>query len=138
MLRIRSSSSTCLRSFTTAAVALAQGASAIYPVEGVAAAIALAGRIQHPVSVGAVVGGDPAPGFDFGNSPSQLMHANLAGKDCGDEHGGWCARPAALSLAGAAGTFWLTCRDLVPHVVLADRLLHRQALHFLQRFVTAS
>jgi 2-phosphosulfolactate phosphatase len=70
-----------LRSFTTAAVALAQGACAIYPVEGVAAAIALAGKVQHPVSVGAVVGGDPAPGFDFGNSPSQLMHANLAGKN---------------------------------------------------------
>ena len=70
-----------LRSFTTAAVSLAQGARAIYPVEGVAAAIALAGKVQHPVSVGAVVGGDPAPGFDFGNSPSQLMHANLAGKN---------------------------------------------------------
>lgn len=69
-----------LRSFTTAAVALAQGASAIYPVEGVAAAIALAGRMQNPVSVGAVVGGDPAPGFDFGNSPSQLMQLDLAGK----------------------------------------------------------
>ena len=69
-----------LRSFTTAAVALAKGAAAIYPVEGIAAAMTLAGRIHHPVSVGAVVGGDPAPGFDFGNSPSQLMHANLAGK----------------------------------------------------------
>lgn len=69
-----------LRSFTTAAVALAQGASAVYPVDGVAAALALAGRMQNPVSVGAVVGGDPAPGFDFGNSPSQLMQADLAGK----------------------------------------------------------
>ncbi len=70
-----------LRSFTTAAVALARGASAVYPVEGVAAARLLANRIQHPVSVGAVVGGDPAPGFDFGNSPSQLKQANLAGKN---------------------------------------------------------
>lgn len=70
-----------LRSFTTAAVALARGASAIYPVEGVAAAMALTSRVPNPLSVGAVVGGDPAPGFDFGNSPSQLMQANLAGKN---------------------------------------------------------
>lgn len=69
-----------LRSFTTAAVALANGASAIYPVEGVAAAMALLGKMERPVSVGAVGGGDPVAGFDFGNSPSQLMHADLAGK----------------------------------------------------------
>lgn len=70
-----------LRSFTTAAVALAKGASAIYPVEGVAAAIVLAGKIGHSLTVGAVVGGDPAPGFNFGNSPSQLMRTDLAGKN---------------------------------------------------------
>ena len=35
-----------LRSFTTAAVALAHGASSIYPVEGVAAAILLAEKIE--------------------------------------------------------------------------------------------
>jgi 2-phosphosulfolactate phosphatase len=69
-----------LRSFTTAAVALANGARAIYPVEGLAAAIGLLGAFRDPVSIGAVGGGDPAPGFDFGNSPSQLQHANLAGK----------------------------------------------------------
>ena len=70
-----------LRSFTTAAVALAKGAAAIYPVEGVAAGLVLLGKIPHPVSVGAIKGGDPVPEFDFGNSPSQLMQADLAGKN---------------------------------------------------------
>lgn len=70
-----------LRSFTTAAVALARGARAIYPVEGIVEATALFGRLANAVSVGAVGGGDPVPGFDFGNSPSQLMSADLAGKN---------------------------------------------------------
>ena len=70
-----------LRSFTTAAVALAGGARAVYPVDGVAAATALLEKISHPLSVGAVGGGDPVPGFDFGNSPAQLAHAELAGRN---------------------------------------------------------
>ena len=70
-----------LRSFTTAAVALAGGARAIYPVEGVAAATALLERVSHPLAVGAVGGGDPVPGFDFGNSPSHLAQADLAGRN---------------------------------------------------------
>lgn len=69
-----------LRSFTTAAVVLARGARAIYPVEHVAEASALLSRVPDPVSIGAVGGGDPVPGFDFGNSPSQLMDAELSGK----------------------------------------------------------
>ncbi len=69
-----------LRSFTTAAIALDRGATAIYPVDGLAAARRLVDRLPEAVSVGAVVGGDPAPGFDFGNSPSQLVDADLAGK----------------------------------------------------------
>lgn len=69
-----------LRSFTTAAVALASGARAIYPVAGVAGAVARLIQLANPVSVGAVAGGDPVPGFDYGNSPAQLMQANLAGK----------------------------------------------------------
>jgi 2-phosphosulfolactate phosphatase len=69
-----------LRSFTTAAVALANGATAVYPVESLAAASQLASRIERSVSVGAMAGGNPAPGFDFGNSPSELMRANLAGR----------------------------------------------------------
>ena len=70
-----------LRSFTTAAVALANGARAIYPADGIAMAIAMQGRIKNALLVGAIGGGDPAPGFDFGNSPSQLMHARLTGKN---------------------------------------------------------
>ena len=70
-----------LRSFTTAAVALARGATAIYPVESIAAASALFARLPDAVSVGAVGGGDPVPGFDFGNSPAALLAADLAGKN---------------------------------------------------------
>ncbi|MDD3354613.1 2-phosphosulfolactate phosphatase [Zoogloea sp.] len=69
-----------LRSFTTAAVALSRGAAAIYPVEGVAAAIVLAEGLEGAVSVGAIAGGDPAPGFAYGNSPAALLTADLAGR----------------------------------------------------------
>ena len=69
-----------LRSFTTAAVVLAQRALAVYPVERIAAASSLIRQLQDTISIGAVGGGDPVPGFDFGNSPSQLMQADLAGK----------------------------------------------------------
>lgn len=70
-----------LRSFTTAAVVLANGARAVYPVEGVAATVARLAQTPDVVSVGAVGGGDPVPGFDFGNSPWQLMQADLTGKN---------------------------------------------------------
>ncbi len=69
-----------LRSFTTAAVVLARGAEAIYPVERIVEATALSGQLDNVVSIGAVGGGDPVPGFDFGNSPSRLMQADLAGR----------------------------------------------------------
>jgi 2-phosphosulfolactate phosphatase len=69
-----------LRSFTTAAVALARGARVIYPVESVMAAAELAATLDQSVSVGAVGGGDPVPGFDFGNSPADLLHADLHGR----------------------------------------------------------
>lgn len=70
-----------LRSFTTAAVALARGAKAIYPVEGIAAASLLAADLPDALSVGAIGGGDPVPGFDFGNTPSQVALADLHGKN---------------------------------------------------------
>lgn len=70
-----------LRSFTTAAVVLAIGARAVYPVEGIAAAVSLRDEMPGALSIGAVGGGDPVEGFDFGNSPSQLLCADLRGKD---------------------------------------------------------
>ena len=69
-----------LRSFTTAAVALARGARAVYPVEGVAAALALVADLPGALSIGAIGGGDPVDGFDFGNSPAQLQQADLRGR----------------------------------------------------------
>lgn len=69
-----------LRSFTTAAVAFAQGARKLYPVENLTAAIGLRERMPDALLIGAVGGGDPVPGFDFGNSPSQLMTADLKGR----------------------------------------------------------
>lgn len=69
-----------LRSFTTAAIALARGASRIYPVEGVASARALCSDLADAVSIGALPGGDPAPGFDFGNSPAEIADADFFGR----------------------------------------------------------
>ena len=69
-----------LRSFTTTAVALARGARAVYPVEAVSEALALAEVLPRAITVGAVGGGDPVPGFTYGNSPSALMEANLRGR----------------------------------------------------------
>ena len=68
-----------LRSFTTAAVALDRGAVAVYPIEGITAAQALARRMARSRTAGAIGGGDPVEGFDFGNSPAQLLAANLSG-----------------------------------------------------------
>jgi 2-phosphosulfolactate phosphatase len=69
-----------LRSFSTAAYALAAGASTIYPVETISAAFHLQRALPDALTTGAVGGGDPIPGFDFGNSPSALQGAKLAGR----------------------------------------------------------
>ncbi len=70
-----------LRSFTTAAVALAKGALAVYPVESPASVRLVCEKFDDAVSVGALAGGAPVPGFDFGNSPSALAGADLAGRN---------------------------------------------------------
>lgn len=70
-----------LRSFTTAACAITRGARAIFPAGGPAAAFALWRRRPHATLVGALGGGRPVPGFEFGNSPSEILRADLFGRD---------------------------------------------------------
>jgi 2-phosphosulfolactate phosphatase len=67
-----------LRAFTTAAVALANGASQIVMVGTVEEALALRSSGVAQVCMGEVRGRKPA-GFDFGNSPFELSSAALAG-----------------------------------------------------------
>lgn len=69
-----------LRSFTTIAIGLSRGARAIYPVQQIADARDTVQGLTNAICVGAVGGGDPIPGFDFGNSPSALADASLDGK----------------------------------------------------------
>lgn len=68
-----------LRAFSTAAYAFAAGVSEILLVREVEEAEAL--RLQFPgARITGEVGGRHVPGFDFGNSPSELMGADLAGR----------------------------------------------------------
>jgi 2-phosphosulfolactate phosphatase len=69
-----------LRSFTTAAYALARGASEVVTVDSIAAALALRARDGNALAIGAIGGGAPAPGLDMGNSPSQVATLDLRGR----------------------------------------------------------
>jgi len=70
-----------LRSFSTAAYAFTAGALAIHPVATVAEAIELKRALPRSLTTGAIAGGDPVPGFDFGNSPAALVGADLHGRN---------------------------------------------------------
>lgn len=70
-----------LRSFSTAAYAFTAGAVAIHPVETSAEAFDLQRARPRALITGAVAGGDPVPGFDFGNSPAALAQADLQGRE---------------------------------------------------------
>ena len=67
------------RAFTTAAVALANGASRIVMVGSVAEAFALRDSGAGQVCMGEVRG-VPPDGFDFGNSPFQVSRVDFSGK----------------------------------------------------------
>jgi 2-phosphosulfolactate phosphatase len=67
------------RAFTTAAVALANGASHITMVGTIEEALALRDSGVGQLCMGEVHGRMP-PGFDFGNSPFQVAQADLRGR----------------------------------------------------------
>lgn len=69
-----------LRSFSTAAYALAAGADAVYPVATVSDAFRLRERLGDALLVGALGGGMPVPGFDCGNSPGALDAHRIQGR----------------------------------------------------------
>jgi 2-phosphosulfolactate phosphatase len=68
-----------LRAFTSAAVALANGATQIVMVASAEEALALRDKGAGQICIGEV-GGRAPQGFDFGNSPYELSQASLAGK----------------------------------------------------------
>src|SRR5271170_4368426 len=67
------------RAFTTAAVALANGASRIVMVRSVEEAFALCDAGVGQICMGEVSGRAPN-GFDFGNSPFEVSAVDFAGK----------------------------------------------------------
>lgn len=69
-----------LRSFSTAAYAFAAGARRIHPVESPDAALQLRAHLPEALTMGALGGGWPIPGFDFDNAPSRVAGRDLRGK----------------------------------------------------------
>lgn len=68
-----------IRAFSNAAYAFSVGAESITLVSGVEEALALKAQIPGALVMGEV-GGLPPPGFDFGNSPTEIVRQDLRGK----------------------------------------------------------
>lgn len=69
-----------LRSFSTAAYALAAGACALIPAAGPAEVESLRRRIPGALAMGALPGGKPIKGLDLGNSPTELRARDVHGR----------------------------------------------------------
>ena len=100
-----------LRSFTTAAYALARGASEVVAVESIEAAGALRRQDHNAVAIGAMGGGAPAPGLDMGNSPSQVAALDLSGRRVILYTAGGTRGLAACDHAGVLLAASLVCAD---------------------------
>jgi 2-phosphosulfolactate phosphatase len=107
------------RAFTTAAVAFANGASRIIMVGSVEEAIALRDRGQAQICMGEVRGHAP-PGFDFGNSPYEILNVDFRGKTIAQRTGAGtqgivAARAASHLYATALVTANATAKALLSH-----------------------
>lgn len=104
------------RAFTTAAVALARGASKIIVVSDVEEALALRSAGVGELCIGEVRGRAP-PGFDFGNSPFEASQAHVDGltiiqRTSAGTQGIVSARHATQLHAGALVTAKATVRAI--------------------------
>ncbi len=68
-----------IRAFTSAAHCFAQGAEKIYPVGTIDEALKIKQENPEVLACGEV-GGIPPKGFDFGNSPEQILNLDLRGR----------------------------------------------------------
>jgi 2-phosphosulfolactate phosphatase len=68
-----------LRAFSTAAYAFARGACALVAAHAVEDIEPAKRQYAPAISVGALPGGRPVPGLDFGNSPAAIAALDLAG-----------------------------------------------------------
>jgi 2-phosphosulfolactate phosphatase len=105
------------RAFTTAAVALAKGATKIIVVGDVDEALALRAAGVGHLCMGEV-GGKRPPGFDLGNSPFEASQADLEGRTIiqrtsAGTQGIVAARQAARLYAGSLVTATATVRALL-------------------------
>jgi 2-phosphosulfolactate phosphatase len=105
------------RAFTTAAVALANGASHIIMVRSVDEALALRHEGQAQVCIGEV-GGRAPEGFDFGNSPFEISEVDFHKKAVAQRTGA-----GTQGIVAATGADHLYAASLVTAKATASALL---------------
>jgi 2-phosphosulfolactate phosphatase len=109
-----------IRAFTTAAFAISRGAGKILPVGSVEEALWLKGQGSGLLACGEV-GGLPPPGFDFGNSPSQVVNLDLRGHD--------------LIQRTGAGTQGIVRSERAERLLAASFVVASATIRYIQRFM---
>jgi 2-phosphosulfolactate phosphatase len=109
------------RAFTTAAVALANGASHIFMVGSVEQALSLRENGRAQICMGEVRGHAP-PGFDFGNSPFEIADVDFHGKAIAQR-----TSAGTQGIVAARGADFLYAASLVTATATAKALLSHRA-----------